>query len=426
MATETKELKMTKDSTNPFEAMLSRFNVAAKILNLDDDTYNILKSPVKQVVVSLPILMDNGKIQVFEGYRIVHSTIMGPSKGGIRYSMDVNLDEVKALAAWMAWKCAIADIPYGGAKGGITCNPSKMSKGELERLTRAYTRAMYDVFGLDKDIPAPDMGTGPQEMAWIVDEYSRIKGEYTPGVVTGKPVNLGGSLGRAEATGLGVMVSAVEAMKKMKMDPTKCTAAVQGFGNVGSISAKQLSRKGVKIVAISDHTAAFYNEKGFDIADAIAYRDSNKGVLSGYNKGTLITNAEVLTCNVDLLAPCAMENQITAENAADIKAKLIVEGANGPTTAGADEILNSKGIIIVPDVLANGGGVTVSYFEWVQNRGGYYWSEEEVNAKAETSMIKAFNNIWNTSELHKVSLRIAAYVYSMDKIAKGIKAKGNY
>jgi len=426
MATETKEAKMTKDSVNPFEAMLSRFNVAAKILNLDQDTYNILKSPQKQVIVSLPVLMDNGKIQVFEGYRVVHSTVMGPSKGGIRYSMDVNLDEVKALAAWMAWKCAIADIPYGGAKGGITCNPSKMSKGELERLTRAYTRAMYDVFGLNKDIPAPDMGTGPQEMAWIVDEYSRLHGDYTPGVVTGKPVNLGGSLGRAEATGLGVMVSAIEAMKKMSMDPSKCTAAVQGFGNVGSITAKQLHSRGIKIVAISDHTGAFYNENGFDMPDAIAYRDSNKGVLSGYSKGTPISNEELLSLNVDILAPCAMENQITAENAGQVKAKLIVEGANGPTTAGADEILNSKGIIVVPDVLANGGGVTVSYFEWVQNRTGYYWSEEEVNQKAEISMKKAFGNIWNTAEKYKISLRIAAYVYSMDIIAKGVKAKGNF
>jgi glutamate dehydrogenase (NAD(P)+) len=417
---------MTKDTINPFEAMLSRFNAAAKILNLDPDIYNILKSPQKQVIVSLPVLMDNGKVQVFEGYRVVHSTVMGPSKGGIRYSMDVNLDEVKALAAWMAWKCAIADIPYGGAKGGITCNPSKMSKGELERLTRAYARAMYDVFGLNKDIPAPDMGTGPQEMAWIVDEYSRLHGDYTPGVVTGKPVNLGGSLGRAEATGLGVMVSAIEAMKKMNMDPAKSTAAVQGFGNVGSITAKQLHSRGIKIVAISDHTGAFYNENGFDIPDAIAYRDSNKGVLQGYSKGSSITNEELLSLKVDILAPCAMENQLTADNADHVKAKLIVEGANGPTTAGADEVFASKGIIVVPDVLANGGGVTVSYFEWVQNRSGYYWSEQEVNDKAEISMKKAFSNIWNTADKYKISLRIAAYVYSMDIIAKGVKAKGHY
>ncbi|MBP6414475.1 MAG: Glu/Leu/Phe/Val dehydrogenase, partial [Bacteroidia bacterium] len=374
----TKEL--TKDSHNPFEAMLARFDQAAKILNLDDETYNILKNPQRQVIVSLPVHMDNGKVKVFEAFRIVHSTVLGPSKGGIRYSMDVNIDEVKALASWMTWKCAIADIPYGGAKGGITCDPSTMSKAELERLTRAYTKSMVNVFGVDRDIPAPDMNTGPQEMAWIVDEYSKLKGEFTPGVVTGKPLLLGGSLGRAEATGLGVMVSAMEAMKKMKIDPTKSTAAVQGFGNVGSITAKQLNSKGVKIVAISDHTGAYYNAAGFDVMDAITYRDnSEKRTLEGYTKGTKISNEELLTLAVDVLAPCATENQITADNANEIKAKLIVEGANGPTTAGADAILNDKGIIVVPDVLANGGGVTVSYFEWVQNRFGFYWTEEDVN-----------------------------------------------
>ena len=422
----TKEATMTKDSTNPFEAMLARFDQAAKILNLDDETYNILKNPQRQVIVSLPVHMDNGKVQVFEAFRIVHSTVLGPSKGGIRYSMEVNIDEVKALASWMTWKCAIADIPYGGAKGGITCDPSKMSKPELERLTRAYTKAMVDVFGVDRDIPAPDMNTGPQEMAWIVDEYSRLKGEFSPGVVTGKPLLLGGSLGRAEATGLGVMVSALEAMKKMKIDPAKSTAAVQGFGNVGSISAKQLNSKGVKIVAISDHTGAYFNADGFDIADAIAYRDnSEKHILEGYSKGKKITNEELLTLEVDVLAPCATENQITGENAHNIRAKLIVEGANGPTTAGADDILNSKGIIVVPDVLANGGGVTVSYFEWVQNRGGFYWSEADVNNKAEVYMKKAFDHIWKVSEKYKISLRIAAYVFAMNKLSKTIKYRGN-
>lgn len=426
MSTTIAESKI-KDSTNPFESMISRFNIAAKLINLDEETYNILITPSRQIMVSLPVMMDNGKVRVFEGYRIIHSTVLGPSKGGIRYSMEVNLDEVKALAAWMAWKCAIADIPYGGAKGGITCDPSNMSIGERERLTRAYAAAMSDVFGVDKDIPAPDMATGPQEMAWIVDEYSKIKGAYTPGVITGKPINMGGSLGRAEATGLGVMVSAMEAMKKLNMDPTKSTAAVQGFGNVGSISAKLLHRKGVKIVAISDHTAAFYNEGGIDIAAAITYRDSNKGVLKGFTGGgKAITNEELLVLNVDLLAPCAMENQITADNAGNIKAKLIVEGANGPTTAGADDILNKNGVTVVPDILANGGGVTVSYFEWVQNRLGFYWTEEDVNQKAEVSMVKAFANVWETAQKYKVSMRIGAYVVALEKVAKGIKTRGNY
>jgi glutamate dehydrogenase/leucine dehydrogenase len=426
IAKETKPKTALQDSINPFDSMIQRFDIAAKLIKLDEETYNILKTPSKQIMVSLPVTMDNGKIQVFEGYRIIHSTVLGPSKGGIRYSMEVNLDEVKALAAWMTWKCAIADIPYGGAKGGITCDPSKMSKGEIERLTRAYTLAMADVFGVDKDIPAPDMATGPQEMAWIVDEYSKIKGAFTPGVITGKPINLGGSLGRAEATGLGVMVSALEAMKKIKMDPKKSTAAVQGFGNVGSIGAKLLSQKGIKIVAISDASGAYYNEKGIDIPQAIEYRNANKGLLSGFSGGKKISNEELLTLPVDILAPCALENQITAENAGDIRAKLIVEGANGPTTAGADDILNKKGITVIPDILANGGGVTVSYFEWVQNRNGFYWNEEDVNQKAETYMKRAFENVWATSSQYKVSMRIGAYIVALEKVAKALKARGNY
>jgi glutamate dehydrogenase/leucine dehydrogenase len=423
----TKKGNIATDSTNPFEAMIERFNVAAKIIKLDDDVYEIIKSPAKQILVSLPIRMDNGSTRVFEGYRIIHSTALGPSKGGIRYSMDVNPEEIKALAAWMTFKCAIAGIPYGGAKGGITCDPRSLSTGELERLTRAYTSAMSDIFGVDKDIPAPDMNTGPQEMAWIVDEYSKISGGFTPGIVTGKPLHLGGSLGRVEATGRGVVVSALEAMNRMNLNPAKCTAAVQGFGNVGSITAAHFVNEGLKITGISDHTAAYYNEKGIDIKKAIAFRDSHHGVLKGFKGGELITNEELLTLKVDVLAPCAMENQIrAATNANKIRAKLIVEGANGPTTAKADEILASKGIKVVPDILANGGGVTVSYFEWVQNRTGYYYREEEINKRADTWMKKAFENVWNTAHQYDVTLRIAAYIFALQKVEKAIKSRGNY
>ncbi len=426
-------LKITKkgggatDSTNPYEAMIERFNEAAKVIKLDEDVYQIMKIPAKQILVSLPIRMDNGSTKVFEGYRIIHSTALGPSKGGIRYSMDVNPEEIKALAAWMTYKCAIAGIPYGGAKGGITCDPRTMSKGELERLTRAYTSAMADIFGVDKDIPAPDMNTGPQEMAWIVDEYSKISGGFTPGIVTGKPLFLGGSLGRVEATGRGVVVSALEAMEKLKMDPTKSTAVVQGFGNVGSITAAHFVNSGLKVIGISDHTGAFYNAKGIDIAKAIAYRDKHKGMLKGFKGGELINNEDLLILKTDVLAPCAMENQIrAATNASKIKAKLIVEGANGPTTAKADQILQEKGIAVVPDILANGGGVTVSYFEWVQNRTGYYYREEEINKRADTWMKKAFDHVWTTAQHYKVSMRIAAYIYALQKVEKAIKARGNY
>ena len=414
------------DTTNPFEAMIQRFDVAAQILGLEPDVYEIMKNPSKLIEVNLPIKMDNGHIQVFEGYRVIHSTALGPSKGGIRYSPAVDADEVKALAAWMTWKCAIADIPYGGAKGGINCDPSKMTVGELERLTRAYTAAMSDIFGVDKDIPAPDMNTGPREMAWIVDEFSKLKGGFTPGIVTGKPLFLGGSLGRVEATGRGVMTSALEAMIKMKMKPEKCKAAVQGFGNVGSISAKHFEAQGIKVVGISDHTGAFHNSKGIDIAKAMAYHNANKGLLQGFKGGELISNEDLLELSVEVLAPCATENQITAANAGRIKAKLIVEGANGPSTAGADEILHDKGVVVIPDILANGGGVTVSYFEWVQNRTGYYYSEDEINKRADRWMRQAFANVWNVSQQHKVSMRIAAYIFALEKVATAIRSRGAF
>ncbi|HRV51579.1 MAG: Glutamate dehydrogenase [Bacteroidetes bacterium ADurb.Bin141] len=423
---DTKKVKHQQEKDNPFEEMIKRLDVAAKIMKLDDDVYEIMKKPSRIVYSSLPIKMDNGKTQVFEGFRVVHNTALGPSKGGIRYSLNVNESEVMALAAWMTFKCAIADIPYGGAKGGITCDPSKMSEGELERLTRAYTGAMADVFGVDKDIPAPDMNTGAREMAWIVDEFSKLKGSFTPGVVTGKPLHLGGSRGRVEATGRGVMTATMEALDKLGLKPEKCRAAVQGFGNVGSITAKHLAAQGIKIVAISDHTAAFYNADGIDIEKAIAYRNGNKGVIKGYKGGKLISNEELLTLNVDILAPCAMENQITEDNASKIKAKLIVEGANGPTTDEADHILEKKGILVIPDILANGGGVTVSYFEWVQNRTGYYYSEEEINKRADRWMKQAFNNVWEVSKKYKVHMRIAAYIYALSKIELGIKSRGSF
>jgi glutamate dehydrogenase (NAD(P)+) len=405
--------------------MMSRFDEAARIIGLDEGSYNVLKSPQKAVIVSIPVTMDNGSVQVFEGFRVVHNANLGPSKGGIRYSMDVNLDEVKALAAWMTWKCAVVGIPYGGGKGGIKCDPRKLSKGELERLTRAYTDLMVDVFGPDKDIPAPDMGTGQQEMAWIMDEYSKLVGYSSPAVVTGKPLVLGGSLGRVEATGRGVMVSTRSALSKLGINPVGCTCAVQGFGNVGSISAKLLQMQGMKVLAISDVTGGYYNAEGIDIEAAIAYRDSNGGTLEGF-KAERISNEQLLELDVTVLVPAAMENQITAENADRIKAKLIVEGANGPTVAGADEILNKKGIMVVPDILANAGGVTVSYFEWVQNRLGYFWTEERVNRRADRVMKTAFEAVYAASQKYNISMRIAAYVVSIGKVAEVEKLRGKF
>ena len=410
---------------NPFESMMSRFDEAARIIGLDEGSYNVLKSPQKSVIVSIPVTMDNGSVEVFEGYRVVHNANLGPSKGGIRYSMDVNLDEVKALAAWMTWKCAVVGIPYGGGKGGIKCDPRKLSKGELERLTRAYTDLMVDVFGPDKDIPAPDMGTGQQEMAWIMDEYSKLVGYSSPAVVTGKPLVLGGSLGRVEATGRGVMVSTRSALSKLGISPVGCTCAVQGFGNVGSISAKLLAMQGLKVVAISDVTGGYYNPEGIDVEAAIAYRDNNGGTLEGFN-AQKITNEELLELDVTVLVPAAMENQITAENADRIKAKLIVEGANGPTVASADEILNKKGIMVVPDILANAGGVTVSYFEWVQNRLGYFWTEERVYRRADRVMKTAFESVYAASQKYNISMRIAAYVVSISKVAEVEKLRGKF
>jgi len=412
--------------SNPFESMMARFDQAAKILGIDNDTYDVLKVPVKQVLVNIPVKMDDGHIKVFEGFRVIHNNNMGPGKGGIRYAMDVDLDEVKALAAWMTWKCAVVDVPFGGAKGGIKCDPRTMSKAELERLTRAYTRSMADVFGSNKDIPAPDMGTSGQEMAWIMDEFSRVKGYTSLGVVTGKPLLLGGSKGRIEATGRGVMVTCLAALNKLGINQVGATAVVQGFGNVGSVSAKLLSEKGVKIVAISDVSGGYHNENGIDIADAMAYSKSNRNSLEGYKGATKISNEELLTIKVDVLVPAALQDVITDKNASKIQAKLIVEGANGPTSSNADSILREKGIMIVPDILANAGGVTVSYFEWVQNNQGHYWSEEFVNQEADMKMIDAFEAVYNASKKYNVDMRIAAYIVAIGKVSEARKLLGNY
>ncbi|GAB2794940.1 Glu/Leu/Phe/Val dehydrogenase [Rhabdobacter roseus] len=414
------------DKENPLESMMQRFDKAVQLLGISEEMYHILKVPRKQVIVGLPVTMDSGEIRTFEGYRVIHSTILGPSKGGIRFDPGVNLDEVRALAAWMTWKCAVVDIPYGGAKGGIACNPRQMSAGEMERLMRAYTTSMLDVFGPDQDIPAPDMGTGPREMAWLMDEYSKSKGMTVQAVVTGKPLVLGGSLGRTEATGRGVMVSALAGMEKLRLNPYRATAAVQGFGNVGSHAAALLRERGVSVQAVSDLSGAYYNEGGIDVEAAISYRNRNNGSLDGYQEAEFIPAEELLSLPVDVLVPAATEDVITFRNASSIRAKMIVEGANGPTSARADDIINEKGIMVVPDILANAGGVTVSYFEWVQNRIGYKWTLERINRRTDRIMKEAFNKVYETSQQYQVPLRIAAYIVAIDKVASTYKYRGGY
>ncbi len=414
-----------KDKENPFESMMERFDHAALLLGLDEGIYKYLKTPAKQIITSVPIIMDNGSIEVYEGYRVIHNDILGPSKGGIRYAPDVNLDEIKALAAWMTWKCAIVNIPFGGAKGGIRVDPSLLSQAELERLTRRFTSNLLDVFGPEKDIPAPDMNTNEQVMAWIMDTYSMHSKKTETAVVTGKPLIIGGSLGRKEATGRGVMIVSLAAMNKMGIKPENATAVVQGFGNVGSISAKLLYEQGVKILAISDISGGFYNSNGLNIPEILEYIEKHK-TLAEYKGVDKITNEELLETKCDLLVPAAKEDQITTSNANKLNCKIIVEGANGPTTAKADPILQDKGMLVVPDILANAGGVTVSYFEWVQDRQGYFWTLDRVNRRLERIMNDSFNNVYKTAAKYNVSLRIGAYIYAIDKVAKTLKLRGIY
>ncbi|MBK6456555.1 MAG: Glu/Leu/Phe/Val dehydrogenase [Gemmatimonadetes bacterium] len=410
---------------NPFEAMMSRFDRAAELLDLEPGLYKVLRKPEKQLIVSCPVMMDNGEIEVFEGIRVLYNTSRGPAKGGIRFDTQVTLDEVTALAAWMTWKCAVVNVPFGGAKGGVICDPLKMSAGELERLTRRYTSGIMQLLGPDSDVPAPDVNTNERVMAWIMDTYSMQMRHTVTAVVTGKPIEMGGSLGRREATGRGCMFVTKEALAHLGMSVKGTTVAVQGFGNVGSVTAQLLAREGCKVVAIGDRSGAYYNAAGFDVDDAIAYVKKNK-VLEGYTKGDVITNEELLTLDVDVLVPAALENVITTKVASKIRAKIICEGANGPTTAAADAILDEKGIFVIPDILANAGGVTVSYFEWVQDRGGYFWSEDVVNDRLRDLMVKSFRDVLELSKQHKVNMRTAAYMLSISRVATVHRLRGIY
>lgn len=414
------------DRESPFESMMERFRFAAEILQLDDGLFQYLASPVKQVIVSVPVVMDSGNIEVFEGYRVIHDNVLGPSKGGIRFAPDVNIDEVKALAAWMTWKCSVVNVPFGGAKGGVRCNPKELSPSELERLTRRYTANMLEIFGPDRDIPAPDMNTNEQVMAWIMDTYSMNAQRTEKAVVTGKPIILGGSQGRKEATGRGVVTVTLAALSKLGLMPNKITVAVQGFGNVGSVSANLIYEQGAKVIGISDVSGGYYNKNGIDIPAAIEYTKHNNNSLEGFPDTEKLTNEEFLELECDVLIPAAKEDQISRHNAGNIRAKIISEGANGPVTANADAILEDKGIMVVPDILANAGGVTVSYFEWVQDRQGYFWTEERVNRRLNRMMRDAFDNVYKVSEKHHITLRQAAYVYAIDKVATTLKMRGIY
>ncbi len=410
---------------NPFEAMQARFDLAAARLGLEPNIVAVLRSCEREITISIPVVMDDGSMKVFEGYRVQHCTSRGPAKGGIRYASNVNRDEVRALAAWMTWKCAVVNVPFGGGKGGVICDPFKMSKGELERVTRRYVAGIMDILGPDRDVPAPDMGTDGQVMAWLMDTYSMHQRSYLPAIVTGKPISLGGSLGRIEATGRGVMLVTREACKHLGMDPKECTAAVQGAGNVGLISALQLASLGVKVVAISDVHGGLYNTKGLDLEGIRTHLQKHRR-LDGFDGGTRISNAEILELPVDILVPAATENVITSKNAANIKARVITEGANGPCTAEADKVLDEKGTFVIPDILANAGGVTVSYFEWVQDRMAFFWTQKEVEDRMEHIMVESFAAVVDMARRFQVSNRIAAYMLGVNRVAETTRMRGIY
>ena len=405
--------------------MLQEFEGAARILDLDPGIWKILTNAKRQIIVACPVQMDNGTIEVFTGYRVQYNITLGPAKGGIRYHPDVTLDEVKALAAWMTWKCAVAQLPFGGGKGGVVCDPTKMSRRELEALTRRYTAEIIDAIGPEKDVPAPDVNTNEQIMAWFMDTYSMHVGHTSTAVVTGKPIEMGGSLGRREATGRGVMIITRESARHLGFPLKGARIAIQGFGNVGSVAADLLADMGAKIVAVTDWKAGVHKAAGLDIKTLLAHNAQHRTV-EGFSGAEPISNAELFKLDVDVLIPAAIEEQITGANARDVKAKLIVEGANGPTTPDAHRILHERGVFIVPDILANAGGVTVSYFEWVQDRYGYFWAENEVNERLEAKMVEAFSAVLETAQRYKVDMRVAAYIVAINRVATVTKMRGMY
>jgi glutamate dehydrogenase/leucine dehydrogenase len=413
----------TAEELNPFRIAMSQFDNAAELLGLESGLREVLRRPRRALSLSLPVKMDNGVIRVFDGYRVQHNNSRGPCKGGIRYHPNVSFDEVKALASWMTWKCATVNIPFGGAKGGIICDPHKLSKGELERLTRRYAYEISDFIGPDRDIPAPDVYTDAQIMAWIMDTYSMTHGASSPGVVTGKPIWLGGSEGRHEATARGCVFVARRACEVLGIDPKNATAAVQGFGNAGSIAARLMAKSGMKVISVSDSHGGILNRKGLDIASVIAHKEKT-GAVVGFQGAEPISSEAVLELEVDVLVPAALENQITRANAERIRAKIVAEAANGPTTPAADAVLFKKGIMALPDILANAGGVTVSYFEWVQDLQEYFWEEDEVNRRLEKVMGKAFDDVHSTAKKYSVDMRTGAYILAIGRVAKATESRG--
>jgi glutamate dehydrogenase (NAD(P)+) len=410
---------------NPWEAQNARFDFAARKLNLDEGLWKVLRSPSREVIVHFPVTLDNGMIDVFTGFRVQHSMARGPCKGGIRYAPDVTLDEVRALASWMTWKCAVVNIPFGGAKGGIICDPRNMSNGELERMTRRYTSEIIEFIGPEKDVPAPDVNTNEQTMAWIMDTYSMHMRQTVTSVVTGKPLNIGGSQGRIEATGRGVMVACNESLRYLNIPVEGCRVVIQGFGNVGSNAARLMLEQGYKIVGIAERDGGLYNSAGIDIHQLLEYKYRNNTIL-GFRGAESVPSEELLLSECEILIPAATENVITSRNADKVKARIVVEGANGPTTAVADEILAEKRIFVVPDILANAGGVTASYFEWVQDRQGYFWKEAIVNEQLEGILRDSFDDVVRYAEAHDVNNRIAAYMLAIDRVAFTIKQRGIY
>ncbi|MCL2579713.1 MAG: Glu/Leu/Phe/Val dehydrogenase [Oscillospiraceae bacterium] len=410
---------------NPYDNVVATIDRAAKILGYEQSDYESLKHPERELRVSVPVRMDDGSVKVFDGYRVQHSTVRGPAKGGIRFHHAVDNNEVKALAAWMTFKCAVVGIPYGGGKGGVVCDPTKLSQNEKRGIARRYTAMIAPIIGPESDIPAPDVGTNAEVMGWIMDTYSMIKGHCVPGVVTGKPIAIGGAKGRAEATGRGVMITAVNTCKALGKDIKGMSVAVQGMGNVGSISALLIEQQGAKIVAVSDVSGGVYNKNGLNIKEIVTFLDSGKKLLKDYQGDVeRISNDEILLLDVDILVPAALENQINAGNAEKIKAKIIVEGANGPTTVEADEILDKKGVVVVPDILANAGGVVVSYFEWVQNIQSLYWDEEMVNTRLKAILDDSFNAVWSIAKENKVNTRTGAYLIAVQRVVEATKLRG--